>query len=260
MSYYPILSAPNVKGWTTLSNFSPNNWEGDRGQEKFVNLTWSSQNLWISKTIDIIKPDTFRTVTANEIENIVPPQSLTLLSLTQKPLPFESEILPKLDFKQTATPSWRATLGLSSSSAHTSYQGELDAFPPQGSLITFAPFLQFGQHIENYLLLLNLENEPIKRLAELEIYDAASLTLRGKFTVINNAINSIPLDKLGFGVDDLPLSICRNMAAIPLYFSSTKDGTCLSLEHTHPPASFVVHGRRWEAQKLIKKRWFSKVV
>jgi hypothetical protein len=49
------------------------------------------------------------------------------------------------------------------------------------------------------------------------------------------------------------------MAAIPLYFSSAMDGAYLSLEHTHPPASLVVHGRRWEAQKMLKNRWFAKV-
>jgi len=69
----------------------------------------------------------------------------------------------------------------------------------------------------------------------------------------------ISLDDLGLNGEDLPLIICRDMAGIPLYFSRTTDGSFLSLEHTHPPASFVVHGSRWEAQKLLKKHWFTKV-
>jgi hypothetical protein len=69
----------------------------------------------------------------------------------------------------------------------------------------------------------------------------------------------IALDDLGLNAEDLPLIICRDMAGIPLYFSRKSDGAFMSLEHTHPPASFVVHGSRWEAQKLLKKHWFTKV-
>ena len=31
----------------------------------------------------------------------------------------------------------------------------------------------------------------------------------------------------------------------------------LSLEHTHPPASFAVHGERFKVQAEIKKQWFN---
>jgi hypothetical protein len=190
--------------------------------------------------------------------DIVPGDALTLLSLTRTPPPAESAILPKLDTALTSVPAWRATLGLSTSEAQTSYQGEMDAFPPQGSLLTFGPLIQFGEGIKNHLILLNIENSPVSRVAELEIYDAAGLKLRGRFPVINNAANSIPLDGLDFEPGDLPLFICRGMAAIPLYFSSAMEGAYLSLEHTHPSASLVVHGRRWEAQKLLKNRWFAR--
>jgi len=56
----------------------------------------------------------------------------------------------------------------------------------------------------------------------------------------------------------LPLVVCLGMSGIPLYFSQSIDGRYLSLEHTHPPASTVVHGRRWDAQKILKQQWFSK--
>ena len=76
--------------------------------------------------------------------------------------------------------------------------------------------------------------------------------------VKNNDATIIPLDGLEFSSTDLPLIICRDMSAIPLYFSKTSDGTFLSLEHTHPPASYVIHGNRWAAQKILKKIWFSR--
>lgn len=259
MSYYPLLKAPGAQGWATLCNFSPNNWEANRGRQQFINVTWATESHWVSKTLGTLAPGELRTINASDVADVVPANALALLSLTRTPPRAESEVLPKLDIAQTSIPAWRATLGLSTSSAQTSYQGELDAFPPQGSLLTFGPFLQFGEGIKNHLILLNVENSPASRSAELEIYDAARLKCRGRFAVSNNAANSIPLDGLDFESGDLPLFICRGMAAIPLYFSSAMEGAYLSLEHTHPPASLVVHGRRWEAQKLLKNRWFAKV-
>ncbi len=259
MPYYPLLKAPGAQGWTSLCNFPPNNWESNRGRQQFINVTWATEGHWTSKILGVIEPGELRTINASDVAGVVPANALAFLSLTRSSLPAQSNVLPKLDVAETSVPAWRATLGLSTSVAQTSYQGELDSFPPQGSLLTFGPFLQFGEGIKNHLILLNLENSPKSRSAELEIYDTAGLKSRGRFTVISNAANCIPLDELGFVPGDLPLIICRGMAAIPLYFSSSMDGAFLSLEHTHPPASLVVHGRRWEAQKLLKNRWFAKV-
>jgi hypothetical protein len=259
MSYYPVLSAPSCKGWVGLSNFSPNNWEIRRRHAQLINVTWALDGMWMTQNLGVLEPGACKTITASDLVGIVPDGALPLMSLTWTPPIEKSEVLPVLDSARTSLPSWRATLGLSTPEAQASYQGELDAFPSHGTLLTFGPFLQFGEGIKNHLILLNLENSPASRSAELEIYDAARLKLRGRFPVINNAANSIPLDGLGFEPGDLPLFICRGMASIPLYFSSYGDGAYLSLEHTHPPASLVVHGRRWEAQKILKTRWFAKV-
>jgi hypothetical protein len=258
MSYYPILKAPGATGWATICNFPPNNWEANKRQQQFINVTWATDGHWASKTLGVLSPGELRTITVSDVADVVPVDALALLSLTRTQPLAKSAVLPKLDTIPTSIPAWRATRGLSTSSMQTRYQGELDAFPPQASLLTFGPFLQFGEGIKNHLILLNVENSPASRSAELEIYDAAGLKLRGRFPVSSNAANSVPLDGLGFASGDLPLFICRGMAAIPLYFSSAMDGAYLSLEHTHPPASLVVHGRRWQAQKLLKNRWFAK--
>lgn len=259
MSYYPVLKAPGATGWTTLCNFPPNNWEVRQRGDQWLNVTWSSGGRWLTESLGTLVEGGIRTVTSQELAGLVPTDALALLSLTRIPPPSLSDTLPKLNTSLTTTPVWRATLGLATEAAQTSYQGELDPFPPQGTLLTFGPFLQFGVGLENHLILLNVENSAVSRTSELEIYDASGLGLRGTFKVCNNAVNLIPLDGLGLGPEDLPLFTCRGMAAIPLYFSRTSDGAFLSLEHTHPPASLVVHGKRWEAQKLLKNRWFAKV-
>ena len=76
---------------------------------------------------------------------------------------------------------------------------------------------------------------------------------------IYNQINIISLDDVGFDEQSLPIVVCRGMASIPLYFSSYKRGKILSLEHTHPPASLVVHGNRFGAQKQLKDYWLSQL-
>lgn len=215
--------------------------------------------MWVTKNLGLLAPGACKTITASDVADIVPEDALPLLSLTRTRPVETSDVLPRMDSAQTSVPAWRATLGLSSPETQTSYQGELDAFPPQGSLLTFGPFVQFGEGVRNYLILLNIENSATSRRAVLEIYDAAEGYFRERFAFKNNACTAISLDNLGFNSGDLPMFLSQGMAAIPLYFSSSGDGAHLSLEHTHPPASLVVHGRRWEAQKLLKTRWFAKV-
>jgi hypothetical protein len=260
MSYYPILNAPDCIGWTTLCNFSPNNWEVRRVTEKYLNVTWCQEGMWWSKNLEILAPEKTRTIGIADIANLVPSGSLPLLSLTNSMLPERCDVLPRTDTERTNFPAWRATLGLSTAHTSTSYQGEIDPFPAPGSLLTFSPFIQFGDGVENFLIFLNLETSAVARSARLEIYDSAQPDyLKGVFDVCNNSATVISLDRLEITPTDLPVIISKGMSAIPLYFSRTRDGEYLSLEHTHPPASYVVHGKRWEAQKLLKNLWFSKV-
>jgi hypothetical protein len=261
ISYYPILSAPGCRGWTTLCNFAPNNWERKGSSEKLVNVTWISAGAWKTKNIGTLAAGAMRSVRLADVAKIIGAEDvLPLLSLTEAELPAHSAMLPTLDVAGTATPAWRATLGLATASASTSYQGEIDPFPPSGTMLTFCPFIQFGDTVKNYLIFLNVERDPTARTAQVEIYDSADATLKGVADVKNNEATVISLDGFGITPSDLPAIVCRKMAAVPLYFSKTADGAFLSLEHTHPPASYVIHGKRWEAQKILKNLWFSKVV
>lgn len=259
MSYFPILEAPGCVGQTTLHNLAPNNWEGVRKETRLVNLTWPQSGCWRSVVIDELAFGTVRTFVRSDVVALVPHDAMPLLSLGVEPLPSNSDTLPP-SIGATCTPAWRATLALASSATSTCYQGELDPFPAPGSLLTFAPFLQFGAGIENYMLLLNLENNSNTRTSMIEIYDSATLEQKkGSVEVRSNSITAVRLDGLGLGPEDLPVLICRGMSGIPLYFSKTVDGAYLSLEHTHPPASYVIHGKRWDAQKILKTEWFAKL-
>jgi len=257
VSYFPILKAPYCFGQTTLYNFSPNNWESFNKSDKYVSLTYLKSGLWYSKTLDTLEYLQCRAVNYKEIDRLVSAESLPLLSLSDEPLPKTSKSLPIPIMSKTSMPNYRASLSLVSEHTSTNYQGEIDPFPPQASLTTFSPFLQFGENIENYLLLINIEKQAVVCEAVVEIYDSKSKKLKSTFKANSNNISIISLDNLGFDKNSLPVVICRTMAGIPLYFSCANKGESLSLEHTHPPASMVVHGNRFGAQKYLKEYWLS---
>ena len=126
-------------------------------------------------------------------------------------------------------------------------------------MLSFSPFMQIDNNIKNYFLILNLEKRAGNREVEVKIYDANSKNLKKVQSAFSNQISIISLDGIGFDETSLPVIICRDMAFIPLYFSCFKKGELLSLEHTHPPASLVIHGNRFGVQKQLKDYWFSQL-
>lgn len=259
MSFYPILSAPGCMGQTTVYNFPPNNWELNFDRTRLVNVTWAEDGVWHSMVVGELPFGSARTFSKEDIRPSLPDNTLPLLSLSTEALPKQCLSLPRA-MHGTSIPSWRGTLSLRSTIAETSYQGELDPFPNPGSLLTFGPFIQFGRSVENFMLFLNLEESPVARTSIIEVHEGANLSqLKRSIQVRNNSISVLSLDDLDFSINSLPVVSCKGMSGIPLYFSKTRDGSFLSIEHTHPPASYVIHGERWGAQKVIKKKWFDKL-
>lgn len=259
MSFYPVLAAPGCIGQTTLYNFPPNNWEDTSKESRCVNLTWAEDGHWRSVTLGQLAFGAVHAYSRADLPAFLPEDALPLLSLSFSPFPEHSKSLPT-PMHSTSIPNWRGTLSLVSPLASACYQGELDPFPAPGSLLSFAPFMQFGSGVENYMLFLNIEKQPYFRTSTVEIYDSAlPECCLGTFQVRNNSLSVVSLDGKSIGPADLPVIISRGMSGIPLYLSKTSDGTHLSLEHTHPPASFVIHGKRWEAQKLLKSKWLAKL-
>lgn len=255
MSFYPLLKAPGCRGKTTLCNFSPNNWEYIQKKDKLIYVTWADGEVWRSINIGELRYNQTIIIDEEYINKYVSSDALMLLSITDKQIAEISKTIPVVK-SPTTMPAWRGSLGLENSYTSTSYQGEVDPFPAPGTLLSFCPFLQTSRGVSNYLLLLNVEQSPQIRTASVEILNAKDQSLKGKFVINNNSINVIPLDNLGFTDNDLVVNISRDMCAIPIYFTITDDGRYMSLEHTHPPASMVVHGNRWAAQKLLKQAWF----
>lgn len=258
--FFPILKAPGCSGWTIVYNFSPNNWEGEKQIARYLSAVWPDGESWRSKDLGIMSYGAVRRVAVGDLLGVVPENRQVFLALTDVALSATAPTLVDVGMPFTSYPNWRATLGLTSlAGTEVAYQGEIHPFPVPGSLLTFGHLLQFGDAVENYLLFVNIERCPEIRSGKLEIRNSAEPEkLLREVEVQSNGISVASLDGLGFTASDLPLVLCNGMSAIPLYFSRTKDGSFLSLEHTHPPASSVVYGKRLDAHKHLKKIWFSK--
>ena len=257
MSFFPLCNALNTKGFCTMHNFSPNNWEKIKSSNKTVWALYSNGEKWITKELDILQKGESKAYYYDDFElkkesNVSP---IVLLQFRNKPLEGELDYLPLHEFMFSKTPEWRATIGFQLNNSETSYQGEINPFNLKASLLTFHPFIQFNE-VNNHFIFMNAEHSPIYRNAEIEIYNAETKILIDKVNVKSNHVNVIQLDKYRFKQNELPLFICRTMAGIPFGFGISKEKKMLSLEHTHPPASFVVHGKRFLVQKEIKQKWF----
>ena len=260
MPFYPILSAPGCVGRTTLSNFAPNNWEYKSGRDQFVILTWLSDSYWHSVVVDELHHGEAKSYQLSDFSSYLSPSSLPLLSLSSLPYKSITKFLPSIPHP-TRVPVWRSTIELYTPLASSSYQGELDPFPVPSSLLSFSPLIQPSNTIRNFLLFLNIEKEANLRTTSLQIFNSSSLdTCIGDFMIKNNNVNIIPLDNIHSSLSDISVSVSTEMSGVPIYLSIAADGSCLSLEHTHPPASFFIHGQRWLAQRSLKRRWFSRLV
>tara|TARA_B110000967_G_C18838185_1_gene537922 strand:- start:306 stop:1127 length:822 start_codon:yes stop_codon:yes gene_type:complete len=256
--FYPILRAPNCQGRTIVHNYPPNNWEVRKNYKKNINITWSDGFIWRSKIIGSLDIDKSFVIKEEDLE-FLPNGALALSSLSINELPSESMHLPEDIDMQTHLPEWRASIGLESIlGANTSFQGEGHAFPSNGSLLSFSPFLQNGPHLSNYLLFINIEKSPIFRNTKLYFLKVNGSKIEFEISVTSNHINIIKLDDLGYQNNEIMVLLTKNIVGIPLFMTSYNGGKELSLEHTHPPASFAIHGDRWGLHSELKKIWAEK--
>ena len=258
MPFFPLLNTEKVAGFTSVHNFSPNNWENQFSGRKTVWAIYSNGKNWKTIKLDTLDQGESRTYYYLDLLNHLnaKTQPLILLQLRRTSLASTLDQLPQQEFIYTITPEWRATVGFSLFESQTSYQGEIKPFPQKASLLTFHPFIQY-QKIDNYFLFINVEKSPVFRKSSIEIYEANSKKFIDEVRVVGNHTNLIELDHYDFTPNDLPVFISRSMAGIPFGLGVSEDKKMLSLEHTHPPASFAVHGERFKVQAEIKKQWFN---
>ena len=253
------MKTPNLNGFCDLVYESPNNWENRIHKPISLYLLWSNGNRWLSKKISEMNyGDEIRLVT-NDIDEKCLSTGLALIYPSLEPIEPELSTLPSRKVWYSEIPAWRNTSGFYNEFTQVSYQSDIEPLPSKASLLTFHPFIQFGDIINN-LLVLNVTNDPKIQSGKISMFNSFDKSFVADTLISTNSLTTIPLDVYSFKPTDLPVFYSPEIAGIPFGLGIAKSGKMLSLEHTHPPASLVLHGNRRAIQGKIKKSWIEKLV
>ena len=253
------MKTPNLNGFCDLVYESPNNWENRIHKPISLYLLWSNGNRWLSKKISEMNyGDEIRLVT-NDIDEKCLATGLALIYPSLEPIEPELSTLPSRKVWYSEIPAWRNTSGFYNEFTQVSYQSDIEPLPSKASLLTFHPFIQFGDVINN-LLVLNVTNDPKIQSGKISMFNSFDKSFIADSLISTNSLTTIPLDIYSFKPTDLPVFYSPEIAGIPFGLGIAKSGKMLSLEHTHPPASLVLHGNRRAIQGKIKKSWIEKLV
>jgi hypothetical protein len=247
----------DLEGFLELSYMPANKWENRVTRELNIYLMWTDGISWNVKLFSKIKFGQVVRITTSEIDHKYIESGVCLFYPTTEELVGPLNTLPTKEVWSSRIPEWRCTTGFYNANSQTSYQGEIFPLPPKASLLTFHPFIQYGS-VDNYLVVLNISRDPTIKESTIEFFNSVDLEQRGNAKVRTNSATCIPLNDFGFTPNELPLFISPTMAGIPFGLGVSRDGQMLSMEHTHPPASFVLFGNRNSIQSRIKKTWFQK--
>ena len=257
--FFPLMKTPNLNGFCDLVYESPNNWENRIHKPISLYLLWSNGNRWVSKKISEMNyGDEIRLVT-NDIDEKCLATGLALIYPSLEPIEPELSTLPSRKVWYSEIPAWRNTSGFYNEFTQVSYQSDIEPLPSKASLLTFHPFIQFGDVINN-LLVLNVTNDPKIQSGKISMFNSFDKSFIADSLISTNSLTTIPLDIYNFKPTDLPVFYSPEIAGIPFGLGIAKSGKMLSLEHTHPPASLVLHGNRRAIQGKIKKSWIEKLV
>jgi len=252
--FFPIMKSMNLEGFASIVYEPPNNWENRFRKQVLLYLLWPSGRTWRTHLLGEMKKGESLMVSTHNLPTGAMESSLALIYPSEFKLAKELNELPSKKTWASDIPPWRNTSGFRREHSQTSYQAEVAPFPQNATLLTFHPFIQFGE-IQNYLLTLNITREPEIISRSLMVINSRTKSKIDEVRVSTNSLITIPLDKYGFQPDELPIFYSPNMAAIPFGLGVSLDGNMLSLEHTHPPQSLVLFGNRFEIQSKIKKNW-----
>ena len=255
--FFPILKSNEIyQGSTIVHNFPPNNLQKVISKSRYLNLIWMDDNYWKTKLITKIKPLESKEVFYDLVKPKGTNNDLLIMCITDEPLPPIMTSLPKYTVP-TTTPLWRSTVCINRDNSSASYQGEIVAFPEKATLLSFIPFMQKKINVNNYLIFLNLESKPKKREGSLKFSTVSQPKLIIKDAEIkSNSCNLIDLN--GLNIEDNEIIVCstKSMSGIPIFLSFSNEDSTMSLEHTHPIASFLIHCDRNNLQRDIKANWF----
>ncbi len=220
--FFPLMKSEGLEGFLDLVYLPPNNWENREKSEVILNVIWPDADRWqIQKLTRIKYGQRFRFET-EALKDCLKTE-VCFIYPSKIELPNHLQQLPSEKSWVSRVPEWRVTTGFRNKQAQTSYQAEIFPFPKQASLLTFHPFIQYGD-VENRLLVLNLSDNPQVIESAIDLFDSVSGEKLGSETVRTNSLTTIYLDKYDFKPSQLPIFYAQNMAGIPFGLGISNDG------------------------------------
>ena len=253
------MKTPNLNGFCDLIYERPNNWENRIHKPVQIYMLWSNGKNWKSKKLMEMRVGDEARITSADAGEECLATGLALIYPSLQPLYPLLNSLPSKKVWYSEIPAWRNTSGFYNDFTQVSYQSDVEPLPSKASLLTFHPFIQFGDVINN-LLVLNATNDPKIQSGKISMFNSFDKSFIAESLISTNSLTTIPLDVYNFKPTDLPVFYSPEIAGIPFGLGIAKSGKMLSLEHTHPPASLVLHGNRRVIQGTIKKSWIEKLV
>lgn len=247
-----------MEGFLDLVNEAPNSWEKLVRQRAKIYLLWPSNENWNCRFLFDLNPGEATRLRSSEFDSEMGSRNLVLIYPSKDKLPSTMNRLPQKKFWFSEVPAWRNTSGFLTKDAQVSYQSDVEPLPKKASLLTFHPFIQYGD-VSNFLVVLNLIDTPLISGGPIHLYKSHDQSFVSTEKIYTNSVTTIPLDDFSFSRTELPVFYSPNIAGIPFGLGVSRDGSMLSLEHTHPPASFVLFGNRRASQGMIKKNWIERL-
>ena len=259
MNYFFFLSHPDksLKSSVDLFNRPPSiTWSKQILYDVYINIFYTDGNNWIFDNLGILKKNEYITIKKNDLPSKFRDKSV-FISLNKKRYKDKEEIVDE-NYMQSI-PAWRSNIKIFNDKTSCSYQGEFPGsmITKDLSLVSCCPMIQLNKNLESYFYLINLNKDPKKIKFKITLLNSNREILHNHY-FYTNTVNILPLNNLPINLDDkMTIFISKDKGGIPIYFTKNKNNTSLSIEHTHPPIEYIVHGNRPYFQKVKKNHWFS---
>ncbi len=229
----------------------------DYSKDRFIIAVYSDGNSWNYFNLGKFKSKTNIELDKNQLPEKFRNESVYIFF--SEDLNFDSTNLKIKPRYMQSMPEWRSNIKIYNEFTATSYQGEIPdvLLNKDLSIVSCSPMIQNKNNINNYLYIVNLRKKPDKIKYEIEILDTKKNVI-GKHFAFTNTVNLIDLNKFVNNLDE-NVFIIRSLyyGGLPIYFSHNNEKSQLSLEHTHPPSSYLIFGNNMEFQKRKKTFWFN---
>lgn len=245
MNIFFFLKTKGLKSEIGIAHFPPTRSKGYQANPAYVCAARIVQGKWFIQTLTFLAYGQSYAVKGEALNLSDDLLSQVVVFLSPKRLEGAYDELPS-ESAFTSTASWRANVRIVSPTTSTSYMAEypgemLDL--KRGSNVSVAPFYQSGAGICAKVFIVNFSRQPIVKEGNVYIKLHSSQRILKHIKVMSNRVSCLDLtDVAVIDETDSLVVVSPDLAFIPIYFSQTQEGTHLSLEHSHPPASLMMYG------------------